>query len=223
MLENRDLDLAVAVGAAYYSYVKATGAGLLVRGGLPRSYYVGIGEDQAACLVPRGAEEGQTIELDSQDLHLVANKPVSFRLYSSLTRVDDKVGDMIPVIEDLHLHAPLNAVIRFGKSGERLVPVKLRAHLTEVGTLEVWADSKVSEHRWRLQFELRKTAKAQSSKPAAVVSDEAMAQAEALLDAVFRAQEPRARGTSRAARADAGPGAQFLAGLGDPSPGRSHA
>ncbi len=187
VLENRDLDLAVAVGAAYYSYVKATGAGLLVRGGLPRSYYVGVGEDQAGCLVPRGAEEGQTIELDSQDLHLVANKPVSFRLYSSLTRVDDQVSDMIPASADLHLHAPLNAVIRFGKSGERLVPVKLRAHLTEVGTLEVWADSKISEHRWRLQFELRKTAAAHASKPAAVVSDEAMAQAEALLDATFRA------------------------------------
>ncbi len=68
ILENRDLDLAVAVGAAYYSYVKATGAGLLVRGGLPRSYYVGIGENEAVCLVPRGAEEGQTLELDSQDL-----------------------------------------------------------------------------------------------------------------------------------------------------------
>ena len=45
ILENRDLDLAVAVGAAYYSYVKATGAGLLVRGGLPRAYYVGIGAE----------------------------------------------------------------------------------------------------------------------------------------------------------------------------------
>ena len=67
-------------------------------------------------------------------------------------------------------------MIRFGKSGERLVPVKLRAHLTEVGTLEVWADSKISEHRWRLQFELRKTAAAPASKPAAVVSDEALAQ-----------------------------------------------
>ncbi len=181
ILENRDLDLAVAVGAAYYSYVKATGAGLLVRGGLPRAYYVGIGENEAVCLVPRGAEEGQTIELDSQDLHLVANKPVSFRLYSSLTRVDDKIGDMLPATDDLHLHAPLNAVIRFGKSGERLVPVKLRAHLTEVGTLEVWADSKISEHRWRLQFELRKTATAPASKPAAVVSDEALSRAEALL------------------------------------------
>jgi|CZKS01.1.fsa_nt_gi molecular chaperone DnaK (HSP70) len=187
VLENRDLDLAVAVGAAYYSYVKATGAGLLVRGGLPRAYYVGVGESNAVCLVPRGAEEGQTLELDSQDLHLVANKPVSFRLYSSLARVDDKVGDTIAASSDLHLHAPLNAVIRFGKSGERLVPVKLRAHLTEVGTLEVWADSKISDHHWRLQFELRKTAAATHGKPAAVVSEDALVQAEALLDAAFKA------------------------------------
>ncbi|HYL36977.1 MAG TPA: Hsp70 family protein [Bryobacteraceae bacterium] len=186
VLENRDLDLAVAVGAAYYSYVKATGAGLVVRGGLPRAYYVGIGESDAVCLVPRGAEEGRTIELDSQDLHLVANKPVSFRLYSSLARLDDQVGDLIQADGDLHLHAPLNAVIRFGKSGERLVPVKLRAHLTEVGTLEVWADSKISEHRWRLQFELRKAAATRAAKPAAVVSDEALAQAVGLLDATFR-------------------------------------
>jgi molecular chaperone DnaK (HSP70) len=194
ILENRDLDLAVAVGAAYYSYVKATGAGLLVRGGLPRSYYVGVGDNEAVCLVPRGAEEGQTLELDSQelklgDLHLVANKPVSFRLYSSLTRVDDPVGCLIDGAEtsDLHLHAPLNAVIRFGKAGERLVPVKLRAHLTQVGTLEVWADSKISEHHWRLQFELRKTAGTRAGgKPAAVVSDEAVAESEALLEAAFR-------------------------------------
>ena len=187
ILENRDLDLAVAVGAAYYSYVKSTGAGLLVRGGLPRAYYVGVGESNAVCLVPRGAEEGQTLELDSQDLHLVANKPVSFRLYSSLARVDDKVGDTIEASSDLHLHAPLNAVIRFGKSGERLVPVKLGAHLTELGTLEVWADSKISDHHWRLQFELRKTATAAQGKPAAVVSDDALVQAEALLDATFKA------------------------------------
>ena len=188
VLENRDLDLAVAVGAAYYSYVKATGAGLLVRGGLPRAYYVGIGDKEAVCLVPRGTEEGRTLELDSQDLHLVANKPVSFRLYSSLTRVDDQVGQTLDASEtaDLHLHAPLNAVIRFGKSGERLVPVKLRAHLTEIGTLEVWADSKISEHRWRLQFELRKTAAATAGKPAAVVSDEALGQAVTLLETTFR-------------------------------------
>jgi molecular chaperone DnaK (HSP70) len=189
VLENRDLDLAVAVGASYYSYVRSTGAGLLVRGGLPRSYYIGIGDNEAVCLMPRGSEEGATTELDTQELHLVANKPVSFRLYSSLARPDDLVGSALngDDVSSLHLHAPLDAVIRFGKQGERLVPIKLRAHLTAVGTLELWADSKVSEHRWRLQFELRKKAAAkQSSRPAAVVSDEALTNAESLIGAAFQ-------------------------------------
>src|SRR5262249_31968100 len=160
IFENRDLDLAVAVGAAYYSYVRETGAGLLVRGGLPRSYFIGLaGSDDALrtmCLVPRGAEEGSTPPLDPGNLQPVTTKPVAFRLYSSRTRTEDKPGDVVEfaresVNGDLHLHAPLNAVLRFGKAGERLVPVKLSARLTEVGTLEIWADSKASEHRWRLQ------------------------------------------------------------------------
>src|SRR5438067_2494106 len=73
IFENRDLDLAVATGAAYYSYVRSTGSGILVRGGLPRAYYIGIGDAdqnkiQAVCLVPRGTEEGNTLELDRGDL-----------------------------------------------------------------------------------------------------------------------------------------------------------
>ena len=195
IFENRDLDLAVAVGAAYYSYVRKTGAGLLVRGGLPRAYFIGLGGgDQdslrAMCLMPRGTEEGSTIEIDPGSLHLLANKPVSFQLYSSLARTEDRAGEVVEFSGDaraeLHLHAPLNAVLRFGKTGERLVPIKLGAKLTEVGTLEIWADSKETDHRWRLQFELRKAAKAQAvSRPAAVISDEALAAALALIPATF--------------------------------------
>ena len=198
IFDNRDLDLAVAVGAAYYSYVRATGAGLLVRGGLPRAYFIGLGGAESdalrtLCLVPRGAEEGSTVELDPGTLQLLANKPVSFRLYSSRTRTEDKPGDVVEFQRpssgedaELHLHAPLHAVLRFGKAGERMVPVKLGARLTEVGTLEIWAESKISEHRWRLQFELRKAASADApSRPAAVISEEALAAAEALLPATF--------------------------------------
>jgi hypothetical protein len=55
-----------------------------------------------------------------------------------------------------------------------------------VGTLEIWADSKESEHRWRLQFELRKAAKEQAAvRPAAVISDEALVVAQALIPAAF--------------------------------------
>ncbi len=195
VFDNHDLDLAVAVGAAYYSYVRATGAGLRVRGGLPRTYFIGIGSAEkavrAVCLVPRGTEEGQAVEVDLPDLSLVANRAVSFRLYSSLNRTGDRLGGVVgfpPGDEDLHAHAPLNAVIRFGKpGGEQRVPVKLGARLTEVGTLEIWCESKVSEHRWRLEFELRKQAQegAPAPRAATVVSEEALLRAEALIRDVF--------------------------------------
>ena len=196
LLENHDLDLAVSVGAAYYAYVRSTGAGLLVRGGLPRAYYIGIHSEgdtlRTLCLAPRGTEEGATLEIDRDDLQLVANKAVSFRLYSSLSRTEDKLGDTVEfpaagLESNLHTHAPLNAVIRFGKKAEeRMIPVKLGARLTEVGTLEIWADSKVSEHRWRLQFELRKAAKtAEPTRPAAVISEESLTNAHQLLKSTF--------------------------------------
>jgi molecular chaperone DnaK (HSP70) len=196
VLENRDLDLAVSVGAAYYSYVRSTGAGLVVRGGLPRAYYIGLDAEKAVTIVPRGTEDGTTLELEREGLQLVANKPVSFRLFSSLTRLDDPQGSVVAIEPEFHQHAPLNAVIRFGKPGaERLIPVKLVAKLTEVGTLEIYADSRVSENRWRLQFELRKQAAAEGpSKPAAVVSDESVAAAVELIRDTFERQslEPEA-------------------------------
>ena len=100
IFENRDLDLAVASGAAYYSYVRSTGSGVLVRGGLPRAYYVGLDDSTAVCLVPRGAEEGDSVEVDREDLQLVANKPVAFRLISSLTRTDDKPGEVVQFVRN---------------------------------------------------------------------------------------------------------------------------
>jgi molecular chaperone DnaK (HSP70) len=197
ILENTELDLAVARGAAYYSYVRSTGSGVLVRGGLPRAYYIALGEPRdgkfpAVCLVPRGTEEGASIEIDNQALQLVANRPVSFRLYSSLTRADDKLGDVLEFRTgdaDLHTHAPLNAVIRFGKKAEeRFIPVKLGARLTEIGTLETWCESKIGDNRWRLQFELRKQAAVEQPadrKAAAVVGEPALKSSLELVSAVF--------------------------------------
>jgi molecular chaperone DnaK (HSP70) len=195
ILENSELDLAVARGAAYYAYVRSTGSGVLVRGGLPRTYFIGLGEPvegkfPAVCLVPRGAEEGAVVEIDNGALQLVANRPVSFRLYSSLSRTGDKLGDVLGFAADdpeLHMHAPLNAVIRYGKKAEeRLIPVKLGARLTEIGTLETWCESKVGDNRWSLQFELRKkAAEIAERKAAAVVSEGALRASLDLIQAVF--------------------------------------
>ncbi len=99
---------------------------------------------------------------------------------------------MLDPASDPRLHAPLRAVIRFGKGGERRVPVTLGARLSEVGTLETWAESKISEHRWQLQFQLRKAAESSENMPlaagvrsTAVISAEAQAHAEALIEQVF--------------------------------------
>jgi hypothetical protein len=207
VFQNQDLALAVAIGAAYYSYARSTGSGIIVRGGLPRAYYLGLQDTSATeeipavCLVPRGTEEGQEIKLEQPELQLLANTPVAFRLYSSLSRTDDPAGavvsltpseDMLDPASDPRLHAPLRAVIRFGKGGERRVPVTLGARLSEVGTLEAWAESKISEHRWRLQFQLRKTsdtaepsAAVAAVRSSAVISAEAQVAAEALIQQVF--------------------------------------
>ncbi|MGO9261251.1 MAG: Hsp70 family protein [Bryobacteraceae bacterium] len=215
IFENSELDLAVARGAAYYSYVRSTGSGVLVRGGLPRTYYIGLGEPRegkfpAVCLVPRGAEEGAAVEIDNGALQLVANRPVSFRLYSSLTRSGDQLGDLLEFAvadTELHMHAPLNAVIRFGKKAEeRLIPVKLGARLTEIGTLDTWCESKVSDNRWRLQFELRKKSGPEGRpeghvpagrKAAAVVGEQAVKNSLALIESVFSptAKSPGPGGT----------------------------
>src|SRR5262249_42719448 len=65
---------------------------------------------------------------------------------------------------------------------------KLGARLTEVGTLETWCESKISDNRWNLQFELRKQAAATAPaerKAAAVVSEEALKATLELIPAVF--------------------------------------
>lgn len=206
VFENQDLDLAVAIGAAYYSYARSSGSGVIVRGGLPRAYYLGLQDAdssalRAVCLMPRGTEEGQEIKLDQPELRLLANTPVAFRLYSSLSRADDGVGDLVSFepsedmtdpASDPRLHAPLRAVIRFGKGGERQIPVSIGARLSEVGTLEAWAESKVSEHRWNLQFQLRKQTGASENASAvaavrstAIIEPEVQAAAEALIEQVF--------------------------------------
>jgi DNA-K related protein len=87
---------------------------------------------------------------------LLANRPVSFTLYSSHTRHDTH-GEVAALDEEtVHRHAPLVTLLRYGKKlREVYLIVRLRAIFTEVGTLELWCESRDTLHRWRLQFELR--------------------------------------------------------------------
>jgi hypothetical protein len=180
LLNNEALDsaidnAAVARGAAYYGRVRR-GTGLRIRAGSARTYYIGWRSEDglhAICILPAGVEEGSTLPLLDREFSVLANRPVSFTLYSSRTR-HDAHGEVAALDEaDVHRHAPLVTLLRYGKKMRELyLTVRLRASFTEVGTLDLWCESRDTPHRWRLQFELRtEEAQAQqldTAKPQAV-------------------------------------------------------
>ena len=158
LLNNEAVDSAVARGAAYYGRVRR-GIGLRIRAGSARTYYIGLPSDdglQGICVLPAGVEEGTTLPLLNRDFSVLANRPVSFTLYSSRTR-HDAHGEVAALDEaDVHRHPPLVTLLRYGKKMRDVyLTIGLRASFTEVGTLELWCESRDTPHRWRLQFELR--------------------------------------------------------------------
>ncbi len=166
VMNNPELDLAVALGASYYGMVKK-GFGVRVGSGSARAYFLGVGRangekigpgapEKAICLVERGTEEGHNIELADKEFHVLANQPVSFDLYSSSFRTGDRIGDIIDMDESLTPLPPIHTIIEYGKKAKKTsLPVKIEAGYTEVGTLALWCRSTLSNHRWRLQFQLR--------------------------------------------------------------------
>jgi hypothetical protein len=162
VLTNVSLDLAVAFGAAYYGVVRR-GGGIRIGGGTARAFYVGLDLDTQGdskpwlCVVPRDAQEGDEIAIASRDFDLLMGKPVAFPLASSSVRADDRPGDLIPDDPDsIRQLPPLVSVMRAGrKARAERVPVRLAARVTEVGTIELWCQSRSDDRRWRLQIQLR--------------------------------------------------------------------
>jgi hypothetical protein len=172
-LASPSLDLAVAWGAAHYGWLRRSG-GRRIAGGLARSYYIGVdsggrgqeparsGHEAAAgipvlCVVPQHLEEGQEIRLEQPELELALGQPVTFPLYTSTVRGNDRPGQTLRVTPQMLLRLPpLHTILRGGKrSGTKTVPVALAARLTEIGTLELWCVARNSENRWRLEFNTR--------------------------------------------------------------------
>ncbi len=160
-------DLAVAQGAAVYGLARR-GRGVRIRGGTARAYYVGIEAAmpavpgmpppvRALCVAPFGMEEGSEVELPEAEFQLVVGEPAEFRFLGSSVRRDDVPGTLVEQwaageIEEL---APLEATLADGAAEGRTVPVRLRAHVTEVGTLEVWCVARDGTRRWKLEFNVR--------------------------------------------------------------------
>ncbi len=168
VLQENDLDLAVARGAAYYGLVRR-GKGVRIRGGAPRSYYVGVETSlpaipgarppiKALCVVPFGMEEGTEGDVPGQEFGLVVGEPADFRFLGSTARRTDTIGTMVEEWEDeITELSPLTATLpATGEQGEGLtVPVHLHSKVTEVGTLELWCISRDGKQRWKLEFNVR--------------------------------------------------------------------
>lgn len=175
-LSSADLDLAVAVGAAAFGRLRqrarAGGTGLRIRSATARSYYIGIESSmpaipgfpppvRALCVAPQGLEEGSTVELPDDELGLVVGEPVSFRFFSSTARKGDSAGALLDGDDpDLVELDPVEQTVPVGegRAAGELVPIRLSAHVTEVGTLELWCaarDRAADTERYRLEYSVR--------------------------------------------------------------------
>lgn len=165
-LAGTDLDHAVACGAAYYGLARR-GTGVRIRGGAARSYYIGIETSmpavpgmaaplKALCVVPFGMEEGTESDIPVQEFGLVVGEPAQFRFLGSTTRRADQLGTLVEEPgEDIEELTPLETTLSWiGQEGVT-IPVRLHTHVTEVGTLELWAVSRDETHRWKLEFNVR--------------------------------------------------------------------
>ena len=170
---SMDLDYAVARGAAYYGRAKVSG-GIRIRGGTARAYYVGIetsgpavpGAERpmhALCVVPHGMEEGTAAEVPGEEIGLVVGEPAHFRFFSSSVRKSDLPGALIEdwrdgeIVETDSMEAALPAS---EKSEDGYVPVRFESRITELGVLELWCVSAISDERWKLEFSVRDDAQA---------------------------------------------------------------
>ncbi len=169
MLEAPDLDLSVARGAAYYATVRA-GRGVRIRGGVSRSYYIGVETSgpavpgvkppiKAVCVVPMGMEEGTQAEVPTAEFGLVVGEPAEFRFLGSTTRRDDRPGAILDrwSPEELQELTPLETALVTDEAAPEgdIVPVRLQTNLTEVGTLELWCQSTQDPRRWKLEYNVR--------------------------------------------------------------------
>jgi hypothetical protein len=162
-LSGEDLMHAVARGAAYYGAARQ-GKGVRIRGGVARSYYVGVESSmpavpglpaplKAVTVAPFGMEEGTSSRIPGRPFGLVVGEPADFRFFSSATRKTDAPGD---IIEDLagDLDEMPSMQVNFEDQVGGVVPVSFETTITELGQLQLWCVAN-DGRRWKLEFNVR--------------------------------------------------------------------
>ncbi len=168
-LRSQSLDVSVARGAAYFAQVRR-GAGIRIRAGLARGYYVGVESAapavpgfeppmSAICVAPFGLEEGSEVRLDGHRLALTVGQLASFRFFQSNTR-RDAVGAVISdwAPGELQELPPIETTLAAaeGEAPGTRIPVVLRAEVTEVGTLLLsCVEAREGGRSWDLEINVR--------------------------------------------------------------------
>ena len=168
-LQGFEPDLAVARGAAIYGRYRATGKGMRIKAGAARSYYIGLETSmpaipgfrppvKALCVVPQGMQEGTDLLIEGREFGLVTGRVADFRFFSSAVRSGDTPGQILPDAERdleetglLEIELPTLGDMPAGQ----VVPVRINAVVTELGTLELWMQHANSQRRWKVEFQVR--------------------------------------------------------------------
>ena len=177
VLENADLYLAAARGAAYYGLV-LRGYGERVGASLARSYYAGVALDagttesdrreapRGVCILSAQAEPGDEITLP-QVFELEVDRPVAFPFYVSSVRTTDAPGDFVALDpNEVRELSPIRTALKTrsrAKKDSGRVKARLVARPTEIGTIELFlqevlppdSDPRARASRWTLQFDAR--------------------------------------------------------------------
>ena len=117
LLEHHSLDLAVARGAAYYGLARR-GLVRRISGGAAHALYAGLAADKntstarALCLIPRGQEEGQPVDLTSQPFELTVGRPVQVPLFSTTSDRVDQPGDIVEVTDEFRALPPIHTLFQ---------------------------------------------------------------------------------------------------------------
>ncbi|MFB3827648.1 MAG: Hsp70 family protein [Bryobacteraceae bacterium] len=167
-LAGEDLMHAVSRGAAYYGLARQ-GRGVRIRGGVPRTYYIGIESAmpsvpgfqaplKALTVVPFGMEEGAQQPIPGREFGLVVGEPAEFRFLASAVRKNDKPGDLIEDFGDqLEELSPMLVDLPASEDTAGTVPVTLETVVTETGMLQLWCVAR-DGRRWKLEFNVREGA-----------------------------------------------------------------
>jgi len=170
-LEGEDLMHAVSRGAAYYGLGRL-GRGVRIRGGIPRTYYIGIQPAmpavpgmrpplKALTVAQFGMEEGTRARVAGKEFNLLVGEPAEFRFFGSIQRRDDPPGYLLEDVGDeLEELAPIEVTLPSGGENAEVVTVAVETEITETGQLQLWCVAR-DGRRWKLEFNVRESVQQQ--------------------------------------------------------------